>query len=295
MATNADDFVVSIPEISGKLSYKNGSIIINPVPSKPYPDDEGPFWLKVTQHLEIIQSVDGVGEIVGEISSQSKTVTIFYDNINYCRTGVAGMTELSFRYYQNGQEPYAERLPNIEGTTPYREFGEELKKVMSRGNVYAVQLAKAIVNNHLYSWNGNRRDHPFKEDGEFLDRDTIVRKINDWRGGKLLPSIAQYDLVTKILEKHQDGGGGCNCMIGYDPNNDNNRPAHVGLYHELVHAFYSVKGINLGREDSSSEHGGGRHFEQMSVGLPPHDNKRFSENKYRAALNPAVTLRQQYP
>jgi hypothetical protein len=54
-----------------------------------------------------------------------------------------------------------------------------------------------------------------------------------------------------------------------------------------------VTGRQLGTEDSSSEYAQGRHFELMSVGLPPFDNRPFSENKYRTAV--ACPTRASYP
>lgn len=285
---------VSAPEMQ-KIPYKGGSIIINPQTNKPYPDGESPFWLKVSEHLEFIESIHGLGDIVDFLSAQTKTITIFYDTVNYIRTGAAGMAELSYQFFNRDPSPDAEKWPRLEGTTPYLEFADELKRTMTKAGYYSTDLARRLLNDDLYSWQGGRRETPFKEGTDKLTRRQLTEKIDDWRAGKMLPSIAQFDVLSKAVESFLKDGGGCNCMVGYDPLNDENRPAHVGLYHELVHAYYSVQGIQLGREDSASEFNGGRHFEQMSVGLPPHDAKRFSENKYRAALHPAVVRRAVYP
>jgi hypothetical protein len=58
---------------------------------------------------------------------------------------------------------------------------------------------------------------------------------------------------------------------------------------------YYARGEQLGSEDSQSGFRGGRHFELMSVGLPPFDTEPYSENALRAAWAPAVPARTAYP
>lgn len=125
----------------------------------------------------------------------------------------------------------------------------------------------------------------------------IVALLNNFLAGTAMPSLDQMDALVLVLEPWMTAGLGCASRINYDPHkivvNGQNRPAVVGLYHELVHAYYNAVGKQLGREDSINEGNGGRLFEAQAVGLGDFGNRAICENKFRTALG--VPLRLTYP
>ncbi|GIW72629.1 MAG: hypothetical protein KatS3mg102_2171 [Planctomycetota bacterium] len=57
----------------------------------------------------------------------------------------------------------------------------------------------------------------------------------------------------------------------------------MALFHELVHAYYSVQGLQMAAESPPSETN--TLYEAMCVGLPPHFHTRpYSENALRREL-----------
>lgn len=125
----------------------------------------------------------------------------------------------------------------------------------------------------------------------------VVAILNQFLGGAVLPTLDQMDALTLVLEPWMTAGLGCATRINYDPQktvvNGQNRPPQVGLYHELVHAYYNAIGKQLGLEDSLNEGNGGRLFEAQALGLGDFGNRPICENKFRTALN--VPLRTTYP
>ncbi len=125
----------------------------------------------------------------------------------------------------------------------------------------------------------------------------IVAMLNQYLAGAVLPTLDQMDALALVMEPWMTPGLGCATRIDYDPQktvvNGQNRPPQVGLYHELVHAYYNAVGKQLGREDSLNEGNGGRLFEAQAVGLGEFGNRAICENKFRTALN--VPLRMTYP
>lgn len=125
----------------------------------------------------------------------------------------------------------------------------------------------------------------------------IAGMIGQWVAGNGLPSLDQADALMLVLQDYLRPGLGCVTKINFDPHkeivNGVARPAHCGLFHELVHAYYNALGRQLGREDSLAEGNGGRLFEMMAVGLGPFANAPFTENAFRAEIG--VVLRNTYP
>jgi uncharacterized Zn-binding protein involved in type VI secretion len=104
------------------------------------------------------------------------------------------------------------------------------------------------------------------------------------------------------LQADGTAGSPANTEIGYNPDRthlsgppgspyntadwaqEGNRPADVGLYHEMVHA----DDMQHGRMDSDMGTNAGpragdplAHSESRAVGLPPYDGESYSENTYR--------------
>lgn len=273
---------VSAPTL-GILRYKGGSIELRP-PGGPYPGP-GTFQFKAADDLQRIETEVGVGDtLVQLLSTSGRLVKITYGNLNWIRGGMGGLTELCYKYFNESASGRAVEGP-AKRAGQYQEFGEELKATFLRGGYSAQLLAERLARSTLYSWtDGVAVDHPFKNGATKLTVPEIKTKIELWLSGDLMPATAQWDLASKALEPFMRAGEGSNVLISYDPHNHNGRPAHVGLYHELVHALYYVSGTQLGMEDSQSEINGGRHFEQMSCGFAPHDGKPHSENRYRQAV-----------
>lgn len=66
-------------------------------------------------------------------------------------------------------------------------------------------------------------------------------------------------------------------------------PPEIALAHELIHADDSAHG----RLDPD-EVNGVRNYERQAVGLAPYQDKEFTENKFRDAWSPPISLRRKY-
>lgn len=125
----------------------------------------------------------------------------------------------------------------------------------------------------------------------------IEGMLNTYLAGTTLPDRDEADAIMLVLENYLNPGTGVVTRVSFDPHkeivNGRFRPPHVGLFHELMHAYYNALGRQLGREDSLNEGNGGRLFELMAVGMGPFAARPFSENAFRTALG--VPLRTSYP
>jgi hypothetical protein len=113
------------------------------------------------------------------------------------------------------------------------------------------------------------------------------RELSDWftKGwivceGKKKQHI-QNTLIA-ILQPYAENGNGSNAAIGFcsDPRGVMNttRPAGIGLAHELIHAYWSLQGMQLGWtvDDPTTVL-----FEYKCVGLGPWRYEEISENQIR--------------
>jgi hypothetical protein len=108
-------------------------------------------------------------------------------------------------------------------------------------------------------------------------------------------SDRKFLYLVLTLEPWLGYGSGANCTIEFDPWNEltgaSKRPSHVGLFQELVHAWYYVSGRQIFTDDHHEN-------EYMVIGLPGFQRRltgymrRFTENAYRAelGLNPRLSL-----
>lgn len=262
---------------------------------------QDPFHIQVLRDLETIESKAVGKQLLDALNAANHDTAIYYQRGgNMARTQPAGQYELVWAYHNSaansraGVDPYGERVSDNNARW-YATFADEFAIAIQAYVGGKVALAKALLKATLYSWQGNALPNPMCGTKVKLSeqRTYVEGKIDLWLAGTTLPSFDQADLLVQVMEPYLRAGGGGRVRVYYDPALSAGRPAHVGLVHELVHSYYTVYGKQLGVEDSSSELSGGRHFELMSVGLPPYQNRPFSENKYRQAV--ACPARGSYP
>ncbi len=115
-------------------------------------------------------------------------------------------------------------------------------------------------------------------------------QVRTWLTGGGLPTTlttAQRDHVIlstiAALDPHSPRGPGCNCAVlwNIDPTTTMNRtrPPAIGLGHELIHAYYGVRGEQPGYEAPGQL--SVELFEYRCVGLGPWDGAAPSENTLR--------------
>lgn len=68
------------------------------------------------------------------------------------------------------------------------------------------------------------------------------------------------------------------------------RPAAIGLAHELIHALHCMKGIDMGDVISGHE----MLEEIITTGFPPYNFEEFSDNKFRTQWPSKLELREKY-
>jgi len=126
-----------------------------------------------------------------------------------------------------------------------------------------------------------------------INKDIVAAWLN---GSKELPKESDrgYRYLVLALEPWLDHGSGAKVTVEYDPWNEltgeSTRPAHVGLFHELVHAWYYVSGRQVFTDDHTEN-------ERMIIGLPGFDiratghHRLYTENRYRDELGMGPRLK----
>jgi hypothetical protein len=263
---------------SAELRYGQTTIFIKVVPNSPAPAD---FAILVAMHL------DEIGRrFPNFFGTLAKRQLIAFEmvNSNSCRGGVNGYVKL--------RREHGAVILGGNGNRP--AFAAELQQTMTRAGKNPDTLAQDLMAVILYDWQGGITPNPFSAVMAPGQAGIVAAKIRTWLAATAHPDDVEMDTLVLALERHLAPGQGADCRITYDPNYIlGGRPAYVGLFHELVHAYYFSKGKNLGLCDSSNVAAGGRHFELMAVGMAPFDQRRFSENKMRALCG--VPLRTVYP
>ena len=247
-----------------ELPYPNTNIVIRD--NGTYPN--GDFNEKVKADLEFVEQMFGHDFVA---PANGKKITIIYaGGLNYCRGGPGGYTEMRFRY----------------GQAARAEFADELRWSMGAAHLDVPALATQLLGTQLPQWDSTSSPSPFQSDGQ----EGTEAKITTWLKAEKLPSIDEMDILSIVLEPHLRDGGGSAITIAYNPSlvdaggGAGRRPPQVGLAHELTHAYYHVRGIQLGHEASEAVANGGRLYELMAVGMPPFRNRPYSENKMRALI-----------
>ncbi|QFT30903.1 PAAR motif protein [Labrenzia sp. THAF82] len=105
------------------------------------------------------------------------------------------------------------------------------------------------------------------------------------------------------LDSSGNPGSGCDTTVHYNPNRTSygtaqpwqTRPPEIGLAHELIHAQHAADGeLDFSKVDNDSKPDPADPTkkakvikeEAKTVGIPPHDNEPYSENKIREEWDP---------
>jgi len=262
------------PPLPGPFQFPNTNIYI--VASNLYP---GNYQSDVANHLINIHR--HFPELLNKLTQTGKRIGVSYGGpaANQINANTDGSYLIRDTHWLA-----------LGGHRTHVQFGQALQTELNANAVTVANLAAALPAVQLPSWNGGTSPNPFQG----MTNANVINRVNDWIAGNLLPTHPEMDvLVMPACLPNPTRGGGCNVAVKYDPRHNAGRPAIVGLFHELVHAYYLTKGANPGIIESSAEDAGGRHFELMAVGMPPYQNRRFSENKFRLAMN--VAARNVYP
>ncbi len=278
---------VSAPTL-GEITFPGTNIVIRASPN--YPSYYGNFMLTAMRHLEEIYAKPVGPPFFAALMASGKRQVIKYNgqNDNSCRCVMSGCVMLRFRYEQ------AAGAPTV-------EFAQELTNSLQRSGHNVAWLAAQLIANPLPNWQGGTTPPSWLPVGQPFMREAAVQaKVRAWLAGTELPDNEQMDGILLALRTSANAlqaGPGANALITYDPNKTQSggqfRPPHAALFHELVHAYYTARGEQLGREDSQRVDVGGRFFELMSVGLPPFHTAPYSENVFRAQW--PCGPRNQYP
>lgn len=255
-----------------------------------------PYAPVVLQHLSDIQSFPVGRTFLAAITSLGKKQVIKYGGpgANQAAGGGLASYKLLRRHHDTGEAV---------------NFAAELRTTLGASAHDKRWLAEQAYHMNLPQWSGDKVPSPLStlkappqppanpRPLPPTPVDLIERKVDEWLAGTSLPDRDQMDILCLVLEPWLRDGTGTNTLISYDPHKvvvaGVSRPPQVALYHELVHAFYNASGGQLGREDSIDEGNGGRLFELMAVGLPPFEDRPYSENRFRSAVG--VETRKKYP
>jgi len=115
-------------------------------------------------------------------------------------------------------------------------------------------------------------------------------RINEGRG---LVRYLQNGLIGYHVMNHLKPGAGTSAWVIWDPALESvrtgiavdkqaawmDRPPWIALAHELIHAWRLACGRCVFRPNGSTEY---YYEEAMTVGLPPYDGCRYTENRFRA-------------
>ncbi|WP_263382726.1 type III secretion system effector protein [Granulicella arctica] len=121
--------------------------------------------------------------------------------------------------------------------------------------------------------------------------------VQAWVGGQSIwtdfgndPDLEQIkNAIIVALYPYSGTGNGCSSMVNYSLGSANplnvERPPAIGLAHELVHAYFNMKGKQPGYEVENSTT---VLFEYRCVGLGPWHGKSICENAIRTDWNSAL-------
>jgi len=112
--------------------------------------------------------------------------------------------------------------------------------------------------------------------------------VTKWMGTNVAVRGSELDAVTR--------GSSSVTAIKYNANMidtpDGKRPSWIGLAHELIHAYYNLKGKGLGSGTIMNVNGMVEQEEMATVGLGPGPHRSITENQIRLEAN--IPLRVTY-
>jgi Effector protein len=127
-------------------------------------------------------------------------------------------------------------------------------------------------------------------------------RANDARPDNYRAAVARGKMLkwrdgSGVIRAIRGNGEGSDTTIKYNPDLSSigsqepwqKQPPEIWLAHELIHADDAA----YGRMDPEFNDGI-RNYERQAIGLPPYDQKQFTENKMRAAWSEPQLLRPRY-
>lgn len=176
---------------------------------------------------------------------------------------------------ENSQAAKAQFLAAIKkGRVSYQEIADFLSKYMKGGSGKNATELKDLL-----------------ESDPADIKDTVTRNLK--YSGFLEYPFGYY--LKLAVEKYLEYGEGDNSRIRFDPWNElsgaDSRPADVGLFHELIHAWHNASGRKIFTDDHIEN-------ELMTIGIPPFDIRHtqhartYTENRYRSerGLKPRLSI-----
>ena len=141
---------------------------------------------------------------------------------------------------------------------------------------------------------------------EFAAREANVKLwvdiLTSWLSGtgehaEFVPNTLALQSILMLLEPGLTPSAGAGAGVMYSPNSKNAtcafdsasapRPKEIAFAHELIHAYYIVKGRRIFRESTMAD-------EALTAGIPPFHMRDLTENRFRANWSTAQPIRQYY-
>jgi hypothetical protein len=121
---------------------------------------------------------------------------------------------------------------------------------------------------------------------------------DDWTKAIPKDEVLKWKDSTGTEHSLTGVGGGSGTKVEYNPDRKviaggtedwQTRPPEIGLAHELIHADDAAHG-----KMDPEQKDGTYNYERQAVGLPPYEDKEFTENKIRAEWDPVQPKRPRY-
>jgi Effector protein len=285
--------------ISTKI-YKGQTQLVDPVDN----EAEG-FELAVNKALERIRSTEVGSSLIGEIEGAGPEVLIVKAGTNVDNTCVqspqteqasdAACYEEVLNHETLGGKIqkliYSGTIPKSHpAITKYMKFhyGSDYKTVI--GKYTDVPLAHKEKNNRPHNTDVTLKNtipyaEVLKNGGLIADGQSAIKV------GFSSVCYLQNGLVGYHIMDHLTPGKGTGAWVVWDPSLEKvgqdldqraawmDRPAWIALAHELIHGWRLASGRRVFRPCGV---GGEYYYEEaMTVGLPPYDQCRFTENRLR--------------
>jgi Effector protein len=263
------------------------------------PAPVGEYVPYVMGHLAMLLGTTVGTPFFQDLTNLGKRIIIYYggSNVNNCR-GPGGTANKLLRKHEANADSAA--------------MGQELTRAMQQAQAANPAqnedwLCEQLLTTPHHRWDpattaGNSPLNPMgimPANPQFAGLKRNLKGIlNEWKQGKadFRSAWDAADLILLVLREYLQDADGGGSRVNYDPlklgAGSNVRPPQIGLFHELVHAYYNAKGAQLSWEDSANERKG-RYYELMAVGLQPFTADPYSENKMRACF-PGTAARAKY-
>jgi hypothetical protein len=239
--------------------------------AKPLGDEEGKAFVDGVYHLlEELKKKQLGKSLLRAIEKSKKTVII------YCDDGHNGSAALPYpATMENELKRYIKlrQIPDNAFTKLQKEKPKAVKPAMA---TYA-----ALFHHTLEAAKANR-------DVAAVVMGLTRADLDEVENGRMALPPEAYHRFAMFYYDFLDAGEGCDVGLRFDPDQPGpNDPEVICLGHELVHAWRMVTGMRIFE--------GGWEEENMTAGLPPFVNLKYTENKLRIehgfALRTSYTAR----